>query len=84
MLDTWHAEATQRAISTPDGEPLVVAGEPLPLVWRRHYVAALLPDASETRTADLEDLGFEVVRFADPATWDAAFRRLATLLGRPL
>ena len=82
MLDTWHAEAAHRAISAPDAEPLVVAGEPLPLVWRRHYVVALLPDAGEARTADLEDLGFEVIRFADPATWDAAFRRLATLLGR--
>jgi hypothetical protein len=82
-LDTWHAEATRYAIPAPDADPLVVADQPLPLVWRRHYVAATLPDAGEPRTADLEDLGFEVIRFADPATWDTAFRRLASVLGRP-
>jgi len=83
VLDAWNLDAPRYAIPAPDADPLVVAGQPVPLVWRRHYVAALLPNADEARTADLQDLGFEVIHFADPATWDAAFRRLAALLGRP-
>ncbi len=82
-LATWTLEAPRYAIPAPDAKPILLADQPVPLVWRRHYVAALLPNAGEARTADLEDLGFEVIRFTDPATWDTAFRRLATLLGRP-
>ena len=30
----------------------------------------------------MEDLGFEVIRFEDPADWRAAFARLASALGQ--
>uniref|UniRef100_UPI00359487CF DUF1998 domain-containing protein n=1 Tax=Thiocapsa sp. TaxID=2024551 RepID=UPI00359487CF len=82
-LATWNLQSLRYAIPTPDADPLQVADEPVPLVWRRHYVAAVLPNAAEAQTANLEDLGFEVIGFSDPATWDAAFRQLAALLGRP-
>lgn len=82
-LATWNLHAPRYAIPAPDAAPLLVADQPVPLVWRRHYVAAVLPNAGEAQTADLEDLGFEVIRFSDPATWEAAFRQLAALLGRP-
>jgi hypothetical protein len=82
-LASWLAEAPRYAIPTPDADPLLVADQPVPLVWRRHYVAAVLSDADEARSADLENLGFEVVHFADPPNWDAAFRQLVNLLGRP-
>jgi hypothetical protein len=78
----WRDEAGRRAIPAPDAEPLRIDDTVVPLVWRRHYVVAALPGAGADRTGALEDLGFEVVPFPDPGSWDAAFRRLASVLGR--
>ena len=51
-------------------------------VWRKHYVAAVIDDAGGPALQALDDLGFEVVRFDDPTSWNAAFTRLAAALGQ--
>ena len=79
--DPWSAEATLRGLPRPDASPLVLDGHSLPLVWRRHYVAALLEPPTAALLTQLEDLGFEPIRFDDRATWPDAFARLATVLG---
>jgi hypothetical protein len=78
----WRDEAGRRAIPASDAEPLTLGDTVVSLVWRRHYVVAALPGAGADRTGELEDLGFEVVPFIDRGSWDAAFRRLASVLGR--
>ena len=83
LLDLWLTRAAHHVIPAPDTEPLAVGDHAVPLAWRRHYVAALLPNAPEGCIAHLEDLGFEVVRFGDPDSWEANFRHLANMLGRP-
>lgn len=91
-LAAWLALARARDLPPPDPEPLVLAsgdGESrLPLVWRAHYVTAIL-DGEATQCLDrLGDLGFEVIAFPaseteDPAAeWAEPFRRLITALGR--
>jgi hypothetical protein len=81
--DVWLDRAAHHALPAPDAEPLKVGDHELPLAWRKHYVVALLPDTPDTCAADLDNLGFEVVRFGEPETWEPSFRRLANLLGRP-
>jgi len=82
LIDLWCTEALRRGLPAPDGEPLAIADQAVPLVWRKHYVAAVLAGIVETVNDGLDDLGFEVVRFDDVAVWDVAFRRLAAVLGR--
>lgn len=77
----WSNEAQRRGLPAPDAEPLTVGSTALPLTWRRHYVAALLETPPPELTARLDDLGFELIRFDDRATWQEAFARLATVLG---
>ena len=80
--DRWLAEATRRGIPAPDPKPLVAADRSVRCVWRRHYVAALIDEADRPALQPMEDLGFEVIQFEDPAGWRAAFARLASALGR--
>ena len=56
-------------------------GRSVRCVWRRHYVAAVIDEADRPALEPMEDLGFEIVRFEDPAGWGAAFARLASALG---
>ena len=77
----WLAEASRRGIPAPDPEPLVAGDRSVRCVWRRHYVAAVLDEADRPAQQPMEDLGFEVIRFEDPAGWSAAFARLASALG---
>ena len=44
-------------------------------------MAALVDEAENPALQALEDLGFEVVQFEEPAGWNAAFARLASALG---
>jgi hypothetical protein len=78
----WLAEAARRGIPAPDPEPLVAAERTLRFVWRRHYVAAVIDEADRPALAAMENLGFDVIQFEDPAGWNGAFARLATALGR--
>ena len=77
----WRAEALRRGLPAPDPEPLAAGGRSLRCVWRRHYVAAVIDEADRPALQPMEDLGFEVVRFEDPAGWGVAFARLASALG---
>ena len=80
--ERWRAEALRRGIPAPDPEPVSAAGRSLRCVWRRHYVAAVIDEADRPALAPMEDLGFEVIEFADPEGWNAAFARLAFALGQ--
>jgi hypothetical protein len=78
----WLAEASRRGIPAPDPEPLTVGEHSVRAVWRKHYVAAVIDAADRPAQHALEDLGFEVTQFEDPADWNVAFARLASALGR--
>jgi superfamily II DNA/RNA helicase len=93
-LAHWLTLARARDLPPPDTEPLPLApaasdGESrLPLVWRAHYVAAVLDNEVPEHLDRLADLGFDLIAFpsahsADPsAEWAEPFRRLAIALGR--
>ena len=76
----WRAEASRRGIPVPDPKPLVAGERSVPCVWRKHYVAAVIDRADHPALQPMEDLGFEVIQFEDPAGWSAAFARLAAAL----
>jgi hypothetical protein len=78
----WLAEASRRGIPAPDPEPLVAGNHSVRRVWRKHYVAAVIDEADRPALQALSDLGFDVIQFEDPASWNAAFARLASALGR--
>jgi hypothetical protein len=78
----WFAEAARRGLPAVDPVPMGDNGHEVSLVWRRYYVAAALDEIEIANAKNLEELGFEVVPFCDPATWDEAFARLADALGR--
>ena len=80
-LGRWSAEASRRGLPAPDAKPLAAGDGSVRCVWRGHYVAALVDEAENPALQALEDLGFEVVQFGDPAGWNAAFARLASALG---
>ena len=80
--ERWRAEALRRGIPAPDPEPLSAGGRSLRCVWRKHYVAAVIDEADRPALPVLEDLGFEVIEFAGPEGWRAAFARLAFALGQ--
>jgi hypothetical protein len=72
-----------REIPKPDAEPLVLNDLKVPLVWRGHYVAALLHAPTADVTTQLDHKGFEVIVFgADEATWPESLDCLARALGR--
>jgi hypothetical protein len=79
----WRAYAHGRELPPPDTEPLVIEGQSVPLVWRDHYVAAIL-SASKPLADELANKGFEVVVLGDDAAaWAESTSVLAKLLGRP-
>ena len=78
----WFTEASRRGIPKPDGEPLVAGSQSVRRVWRKHYVAAVIDETDRRAIQAMEDLGFDVIEFEEPATWSAAFARLTTALGR--
>jgi len=78
----WLVEAARRGIPTHDPEPLLAGGTKLRFVWRRHYVAAMVDEIDSTTLKSVEDLGLDIVRFDDLATWSAGFARLSAALGR--
>ena len=77
----WLAEALRRGIPAPDPEPLVSGTQSVRCVWRRHYVAAVIGEVDSPALQAMEDLGFDVIQFKDPASWNAAFARLVSALG---
>ncbi|HEV7570242.1 MAG TPA: DEAD/DEAH box helicase [Thermoanaerobaculia bacterium] len=80
-LDSWLALARLADVVSPDREPISVDGHRIPLVWRDHYVAALIDPSIEVR-AKLEDKGFEVLVLGrDETAWPERTAALAKLLG---
>jgi len=83
-IERWLAEAGSRGLPPPDRVPLSVAGVEFSLVWRQHYVAAVVGEISALAAAALEDRGFVVTPFSDDdaGSWGDGFARLAAELGR--
>jgi hypothetical protein len=82
-LTAWLATAQSLEITPPDPEPLSVDGSRIHLVWRSHYVAAML-DFDASAAAKLDDKGFKVfVLGRDQTAWPDHASELARLLGRP-
>jgi hypothetical protein len=70
-------------VPATDAEPLVQGGATLPLVWRSHYVVAVLDDVAGAVLARLQDKGFEVIVFGTTeAAWPDKLKQLAAALGR--
>jgi superfamily II DNA/RNA helicase len=82
VVDAWLVFARGRDLTSPDREPFAIDTHRIPLVWRDHYVAALLEPNAEI-SAKLEDRGFEVlVLGGDSTAWLESAPALAKLLGR--
>jgi hypothetical protein len=82
-VDRFREVTRTRELPLPDAEPLTVGEVAIPLVWRAHYVAALLEGAEPSLTSQLEDKGFEVIAFdGDEAAWATSLERLTRALGR--
>jgi hypothetical protein len=83
LMPAWLVYARDRGLPPPDSESLLVDGQPVALVWRNHYVAALFASDS-VLSAKLDDKGFEVVVLGNTEPgWDDPTSALAKLLGRP-
>ena len=81
-LDAWLARADALRLPRPDPRPMIVAGASFPLVWRDHYVAAVLGAVEAPASNALADQGFEIVTFPDATRWDESFGALERLLGK--
>ena len=77
----WLDEASRRRLPAPDPEPLGLTTEGRGFAWRQHYVAVVFSRIAQSGVQELEDLGFEVISFGAPATWNEGFARLAKALG---
>lgn len=79
----WLGKARGHDLPTPDAEALSVGSQTIPLVWRKHYVAAVFEALSTDIMTSLNDKGFEVVVLgADEAAWSASMSQMQALLGR--
>jgi superfamily II DNA/RNA helicase len=82
-LARWLALAEARSVPRPDPEPLAENGIRFPLVWRDHYVAAVLGHTDAAAIGRLADRGFEVIPFEGSENdWAEPFRLLTAALGR--
>ncbi|HTR56144.1 MAG TPA: DEAD/DEAH box helicase [Kofleriaceae bacterium] len=82
VTGAWIVYAHAREIPATDPSPLVVDAWRIPLVWRSHYVVALI-DENPALVSQLEDKGFAVVVLGNTeANWPDATTTLAKLLGR--
>jgi hypothetical protein len=78
----WLSVVRAAGLPGPDLEPLSVDGRAVSLVWRAHYVAALL-EPDPPFSTKLEDKGFAVVVLgADSDARAESIAALAKLLGR--
>ncbi len=82
-IEAWLAFAKTGSIPSPDAAPLEVANVFLPLVWRDHYVVAVLSTPTLEVATDLAKMGFELqVLGSDVMAWGTSTPCLAKLLGR--
>jgi len=83
-LARWLGVAQDLKVPAPDAEPLQVGEHQVRLVWRAHYVAAVLETDSQSLIKQLADKGFEVVKVGtEEHAWPETARELAKLLGVP-
>jgi Lhr-like helicase len=81
IASAWRAYTRRHELPSPDSEPLIIEGQPIALVWRSHYVAALFAENNELVTK-LESKGFEVVVLGESeAVWAEPAASLAKFLG---
>jgi hypothetical protein len=81
-LARFWQNARAHAIPKADSEPLAVADQVLPLVWRSHYVIATLDALPSAVLRNIQSKGFDVIAFGPNETdWSDAFKRLAAALG---
>jgi hypothetical protein len=81
--DPLRAALAARGIAMPDTEPLAIGEQRLKLVWRDHYVVAVIGEVDPALVLTLADRGFEIVRLADDrSTMTLGLDALAKLLGR--
>ncbi|HNF98014.1 MAG TPA: DUF1998 domain-containing protein, partial [Pseudomonadota bacterium] len=81
-LARFWQNARAHAIPKADSEPLAVADQVLPLVWRSHYVIATLDALPSAVLRNTQSKGFDVIAFGPNETdWSDAFKRLAAALG---
>ena len=81
-IASWIGKLDGAGLPRPDSEPLTLAERSLPLVWRAHYVAAVLGAPAGGLEEALDARGFSlVVVGADEATWDEGIQRLGRALG---
>jgi hypothetical protein len=79
----WVELARTRDLPAPDAAALAAGAVQIPLVWRSHYVVALLDETLALLSSELKDKGFEVIVFGNAeAAWEESFTRLAKALGR--
>jgi superfamily II DNA/RNA helicase len=77
------AAIVARGLPRPDATPLTLDGSEYPLVWKEHYVAAILGPSTAADTGRLADRGFELIAFDESGTvWSEPLTRLAKALGR--
>ena len=82
-LARWLALAAERGLPAPDASPLSIGGPQLSLVWRDHYVAAMVSGAFDDELRSrLDAQGIELFIFEGAESgWSEAFRKLAVALG---
>ncbi len=79
----WMAQSRTRGLPAADADPLSLGESHVPLVWREHYVAALLDELPVSAMNQLRDKGFEIIAFdKNESSWGDSFDRLARALGR--
>jgi superfamily II DNA/RNA helicase len=77
------AAALARGLPDPDKTPLTEGGMEFRLIWRNHYVAAIIGISNQDATSRLEDKGFEVVSFpVGEAAWAEPLAQLTKALGK--
>jgi hypothetical protein len=81
-LSRFRDLARGRELPAPDLAPLIVGDVSVTLVWRGHYVVALLDDSVTDVVNQLVDKGFEVIVFGEEHQWAESFDRLTLALGR--
>jgi Lhr-like helicase len=82
-VESWLTFARSKNIPPPDATALEVGAMTLPLVWRDHYVVAMLAAPELSVAAAIADKGFELVLLGTKAAdWQAGTESLAKLLGR--
>ncbi len=61
-LESWLQLFEREGIPAPDGEPLTLAGQELPFVWRALYIAATTAEITPSMQAKADAMGWQLFR----------------------